>query len=154
VLCYLSSPLTECCHSSFGFARLPVSTRSERQLSPQPRLNSAHPTSESADPRSRRGNPERGQSRPKSQASAYLPTTRPSEPCTPPRRPAHHRAEPQTKNTRRTRQQPALRGPVKSGAVGSEPKLAPGLRRRASHRTAPCAGRRPRTDRVRYNTLG
>jgi hypothetical protein len=98
VFCYLSSPLTARCHSSFGFARLPVSTRSERQLSPQPRLNSAHPTSESADPRSRRGKPERGQSRPKSQASAYLPTTRRSEPCTPPRRPAHHRAEPQTTN--------------------------------------------------------
>ena len=77
----------------------------------------AHPTSESADPRSRRGNPEWGQSRPKNQASAFMPTTRRSEPCTPPRRPAHHRAEPQTTNTRCTRQQPALRGSVESGAV-------------------------------------
>lgn len=57
------------------------------------------------------------------QASAYLPTNCRSEPCTPPRRPAHHRAEPQTTTTRHTRQQPALRGPVESGAIGSEPKL-------------------------------
>ncbi len=78
-----------------------MSTRSDRQLSPQPRLNSAHPTSESADPRSRRGNPERGQSRPKSQASAYLPNHSPKRalhapapPRAPPRRVADHKHTP------------------------------------------------------------